>query len=114
MATLIRRRSIMTIPGNECPDCGKRLSGADSCHNCGWAPGTDTTGRTPCASCRTGMAASQLSQGEDNLRRCASCHMEYLRQRAALDHESSAEHIAEFRRIVASAAWAERFDSRRG
>lgn len=66
-------------PGDECPQCGRRLSSALCV--CGWRV-SSSSATVQCVDCRARVA---LQLDDDGALRCAACHVEYLRVRAALD-----------------------------
>lgn len=112
------------MKGWRCIACrASNAAEAAGCENCGVArpgpPAEAGAGAGACAGCRAPQPARQLTAGEDGQRRCASCHVASLRARRAdptercEDGATVAEKVAEFRRLVAGPAWAERFATRR-
>lgn len=83
-------------PGDECPQCGRRLEGAVC--TCGWRVSSSTSSAR-CVDCAT---SSALSLDDDGALRCAACHVEYLRRRAAHD-PISVEELERCRAAIASA-----------
>lgn len=79
-------------------------------------PTTPTCSEPMCRATFTLWTA--LSTGADGKRRCAGCHVAYLRTVAQSDdpaeREKARADIEQFRRIASSSAWAERFGSKRG
>jgi DNA-directed RNA polymerase subunit RPC12/RpoP len=66
-------------PGDECPHCGRRLSSAIC--TCGWRVSSSSSSAA-CVDCSARVA---LQLDDDDVLRCAACHVTYLRVRATLD-----------------------------
>lgn len=98
----------MREPGADCPECSQPIF-RGKCTACGWiASAAGAKIKKLCAVCGESFATwHELHQGDDDKRRCASCHMAYLRSRRAEPDDACTEpgctktvreHIAEFRR----------------
>ncbi len=79
----------MTVPGHDCPECDARLTAA-GCPRCGWTDRVATPS-AKCVDCREPCRLTQLTAGEDQRRRCASCHVAFLKQRAAAEGDPEVE-----------------------
>jgi len=72
-----------------CPECEALLNFAGDCGACGWQPKA-SKGKNgalqpnkPCQDCNElFLYWHSLTPGEDGRRRCASCHLVYLKARA--------------------------------
>lgn len=75
--------------------------------------------RPVCRDCHEANTWTHLTRGEDGEFRCASCHLAHLKVQMAKPEDrcedgiTVAEKIREFRRIVTSNPWAERYASQR-
>ena len=95
--------------------CGEIATG-NVCDVCGHDPQHQSPARAPatvkrCAECNfVARIWPELTQGEDMIRRCASCHLAYLGRRASGDpterctepgcDKTAADHIAEAKAII--------------
>ena len=97
----------MTEPGNNCPECDRRIRSDGSCV-CGWSPQAKGD-RPKCQDCGEQMTWRYLHDGYDGASRCGSCHIKYLQRRAApADDPDVLKSREEFRRIMerAMVRWA--------
>ena len=91
--------------GEECPECGHPLGIDNTCRVCNWKASSILTERpssNACADCQTPTRVPQLTiaspdpANDDALprrSRCASCHLAYLKRRAALGPISPADFV---------------------